>query len=280
MLTAFKFIAAIVGGSVAMMADAVHSLSDLLTDFIVLIFVRISGKPEDCDHHYGHGKYETLATTIVGLLLLVVGGMLLAGGVEKIVAVCRGAVLAVPGGIALVAAIVSIISKELIYHITKRVGKQVQSDAVVANAWHHRTDALSSIGTGLGIGGALLLGPRWAILDPIAAVVVSVFIVAAAAKLLQGAINQLLEKSIPEEDQKKIEAIIAEDPEVCELHHLRTRYIGTRIAIEMHLRMPGNTPLTVAHEHSMMAERRLRDAFGEGTIINIHIEPIKVDGHY
>lgn len=280
LLTAFKFVAAILGSSAAMMADAVHSLSDLLTDFIVLIFVRISGKPEDGDHHYGHGKYETLATSIVGLMLLVVGAMLLAEGVQKIVGFFHGEVLAVPGWIALVAALVSIVSKELVYQVTRKVGVRVQSDAVIANAWHHRTDSLSSIGTGLGIGGALLLGPSWAILDPIAAVVVSVFIIAAAAKLLRGAIDQLLEKSLPEEEHQRIKSLVTVDPEVSEMHNLRTRRIGSRISIEMHLRMPGDTPLSVAHEHTMQLEQRLREAYGPDTLISIHTEPLKVNGKY
>lgn len=280
LLTGFKFVAAIVGCSAAMMADAVHSLSDLATDFIVLLFVRISQKPADRDHHYGHGKYETLATTIVGLSLLVVGGMLLAQGVEKIVAVCHGETLEVPGWIALVAAIVSIVAKELVYQVTARVGRKTQSDAVIANAWHHRSDALSSIGTGLGIGGALLLGEKWAILDPIAAAIVSIFIIAAAAKLIQGALSQLLEKSLPEEDERRIEAIVAEDKALSEMHKLRTRRIGNRISMEMHIRMPGETPLSEAHHHSILLEQRLKQAFGEDTLINIHLEPIKVDGHY
>lgn len=280
LLTVFKFVAAIAGTSAAMMADAVHSLSDLITDFIVLVFVRISSKPADRDHHYGHGKYETLATTIVGLILLVIGATLLAGGVEKIVRAINGEVLPVPGTIALWAALVSIVAKELVYQITIRVGKRVQSDVVIANAWHHRTDSFSSIGTGLGIGGALLLGEKWAVLDPIAAVVVSVFIVAAAAKLLKAALAELLEKSLPEEDEEAIRRAVEEDPAMSEVHNLRTRRIGSRVSIEMHLRMPGEMSLDESHRHSMSLEQRLRAHFGPDTLVNIHIEPLKVNGEY
>lgn len=275
LLTAFKFVAGIFGHSAAMMADAVHSLSDLLTDFIVLLFVRISSRPADRNHHYGHGKYETLATTIVGLCLLVVGAMLLSDGVEKIVGVYRGEALEVPGHIALWAALVSIVAKEAIYWVTIRVGREVNSDAVIANAWHHRTDSFSSIGTGLGIGGALLMGEKWAILDPIAAVMVSIFIVVAAAKLLKQAIDQLLERSLPEEDLKRIEAIVSENDAFSHMHKLRTRRIGSRACISMHLRMPGDTSLSEAHRHSDEIEKQLRAAFGEDTIISIHVEPLK-----
>jgi len=280
LLTAFKFVAGIVGHSGAMIADAVHSLSDLLTDFIVLIFVRISGKPADKDHHYGHGKYETLATAIIGICLLVVGALLMKEGIEKIVIVIHGGSIASPGWIAFVAAVVSILSKEIIFQLTARVARKTQSDAVLANAWHHRSDALSSVGTGLGIAGALLLGEKWVILDPIAAVIVSIFIIITAIKLIQNPISQLLDRSLPEKDETCIRNIIAKDEQLSCLHNLRTRKIGNRVSIDMHLRMPGNISLHEAHEHSIRLEKDLRQEFGSDTIINIHIEPLKVNGQY
>lgn len=280
LLVALKFAAGILGASAAMIADAVHSLSDLLTDFVVLIFVRISGKPADDKHPYGHGKFETLATTIIGASLLIVGALLLAGGVEKILAAVRGAILPQPGRIALWTALASIALKELIYQLTAHSGRRVRSDALMANAWHHRTDALSSVGTALGIGGAIVLGQRWAVLDPIAACVVSIFIIAAAAKLLREAINQLMERSLPDEEEARIRAIVAEDEALSDLHRLRTRQIGNVYAITMHLRMPGSTSLNDAHYHSQLLEQRLREAFGPDTIINLHIEPLKVGGEY
>ena len=279
-LVAVKFVAGILGASAAMVADAVHSLSDLLTDFIVLAFVKISSKPADRDHNYGHGKYETLATIIVGGALLVVGAMLLAGGVEKIVAAARGDVLAVPGWIALAAALVSILAKEIVFRFTVRVGRKTGSDAVIANAWHHRSDALSSIGTGLGIGVALLLGEKWAVLDPIAAAVVSIFIIVTAVKLLAPAINQLMEKSLPEEEEKFIWDAVAEDSSLHELHHLRTRRVGQVVSIEMHIRMAGDISLNESHRHSVILEKKLRGHFGQNAVINIHIEPLKVNGEY
>lgn len=280
LLLAFKFLAGIVGGSAAMLADAVHSLSDFLTDIVVLVFVKISNRPADRKHSYGYGKYETLATLCIGLALLAVGIGIAVDGVEKIIQVWNGETLAQPGWIAFWAAIASIVLKELTYWLTIRVAKQVDSEALKANAWHHRSDALSSIGTGLGIGGAILLGQKWTILDPIAALVVSVFIVLTALRLTYGAISEFLEQSLPEENENEIRAIVAADTELSELHHLCTRRLGNRVAIEMHLRMPGNTPLTVAHKHASAIEQQLKQRFGDQTHINIHLEPTKVNGKY
>ena len=280
LLLAFKFLAGILGGSAAMLADAVHSLSDFLTDIVVLVFVKISNRPADRKHSYGYGKYETLATLCIGIALLAIGIGIAVDGVEKIIQVWNGETLAQPGWIAFWAAIASIALKELTYWLTIRVAKQVDSEALRANAWHHRSDALSSIGTGLGIGGAILLGQKWTILDPIAALVVSVFIVLTALRLTYGAIGEFLEQSLPEENENEIRAIVAADKELSELHHLCTRRLGNRVAIEMHLRMPGNTPLTIAHKHASAIEQQLKQRFGDQTHINIHLEPTKVNGKY
>lgn len=280
LLTALKFAAGILGASAAMIADAVHSLSDLLTDFVVLLFVRISSRPADADHPYGHGKYETLATAIVAIALLAAGGVLLAEGIEKILSAIHGELLPMPGRIALWAALISIAAKELIYQLTMRVGRRVQSQALEANAWHHRTDALSSVATAAGIGGALLFGGKWAILDPIAAVMVSLFILVAAGKLLHGAIQELLEKRLPEEVEQEIRRIVAEDKDMSELHQLRTRRVGNVYSIDMHIRMPGNVSLYESHRHSMLLEQRLRERFGRDTLVSVHIEPFKINGTY
>ena len=274
-LTALKFAAGILGCSAAMIADAVHSLSDLLTDFVVLLFVRISSRPADSDHPYGHGKYETLATAIVAVALLAAGGVLAAEGVQKILSAIHGEELVMPGRIALWAALISIAAKEIIYLLTIRVSRRVQSSVLEANAWHHRTDALSSVATSIGIGGALLFGGKWAILDPIAAALVSIFILVAAARLLHEALQDLLEKRLPEEVENEIRAMVAADSEMSEMHKLRTRRVGNVYSIEMHLRMDGNMPLAEAHRHSAMLEQRLRERFGQQTMITIHMEPLK-----
>ncbi len=274
-LLVFKFIAGILGGSAAMIADAVHSLSDFLTDIVVIAFVRISSKPEDEDHDYGHGKYETLATSIIGLALLMVGLYIFYNGARQIWDVMHGAEIEQPGLVALIAAIVSILLKEWTYRFTVSVGKKVESQAVIANAWHHRSDALSSIGTAIGIGGAILLGKGWAVLDPVAALVVSVFIVKTALGLLSTSSGELLEKSLPKEVEKKIVDIVESEPEVSEVHHLCTRRIGSNIAIEMHIRMPGEISLKDSHTRASDIERKLRQHFGEHTHINLHVEPLK-----
>ena len=258
-----------------MIADAVHSLSDFMTDIVVLLFVKISSKPEDKDHDYGHGKYETLATSMIGVALLCVGLYILYSGAYRTWAAFKGSPIEQPGIVALWAALFSIVMKEWTYRFTAKVGKEVQSQAVVANAWHHRSDALSSIGTAVGIGGAIFLGKEWAVLDPIAAVVVSIFIIRTAAMLVSGALNELLEKSLPDEEERQIEEIVHSEPEVSGMHHLCTRRIGNRIAIEMHLRMPGEISLNESHAHATNIERKLRSLFGERTHINIHVEPLK-----
>lgn len=274
-LLVFKFMAGILGGSAAMIADAVHSLSDFLTDIVVVLFVKISSKPEDKDHDYGHGKYETLATSFIGVALLCVGLYILYSGSYRTWAAFNGAPIEQPGIVALLAALFSIMLKEWTYRFTVKVGKEVQSQAVIANAWHHRSDSLSSIGTAIGIGGAIFLGKEWAVLDPIAAVVVSIFIIRTAAMLVSGALNELLEKSLPDEEERQIEEIVHSEPEVSGMHHLCTRRIGNRIAIEMHLRMPGEISLNESHAHATNIERKLRNHFGERTHINIHVEPLK-----
>ena len=276
LLLVFKFVAGVLGHSAAMIADAVHSLSDFVTDLIVIVFVKISSKPEDADHAYGHGKYETLASCIIGLALIVVGVMMGYNATVKIVDVVRnGTELASPGIIAPAAAVLSIVLKEWMFHLTRKVAREVDSPAVEANAWHHRSDALSSVGTAIGIGGAVLLGSKWAVLDPIAALVVSVFIVVQAAKILSDAIGQLMEKSLPRDVEQRICEIVYEEEGTSDIHHLRTRKIGSQISIELHVRMNGYLTLREVHDKSIAIEKRLRAAFGDSTYINLHVEPLK-----
>ena len=275
LLLVAKFVAGILGHSAAMIADAVHSLSDFVTDVIVLVFVRLSNKPADDDHAYGHGKYETIATSIIGIALLAVACMLGWEGLTKIYAFICGEQLQSPGHIALAAAIVSILSKEWVYRITRKVAYAVESSALEANAWHHRSDALSSIGTAIGIGGAVLLGNKWAVLDPIAAVVVSVFIIKTAYMLIRKSSGELLEERLPSDTENLIRDIVYRTREVKDIHHLYTRRIGSTIAIEMHLRLPGDMPLAEAHRRASEIERNLRSEFGAGTHIMLHLEPIK-----
>lgn len=274
-LLVLKFAAGILGHSAAMIADAVHSLSDFLTDIVVICFVRLSSKPADHDHDYGHGKYETIATSVIGMALMVVAVMLGWNGVEKIVHYLKGDQLESPGMVALIAALFSIGLKEWIFRVTRNVSREVSSPALEANAWHHRSDALSSVGTAIGIGGAYLLGARWTVLDPIAAVLVSLMIAYTALCILKQASGELLEESLPKETEDMIERIVYEDRDVSDIHNLRTRRIGSIIAIEMHMRMPGHISLQESHEHATLIEKRLRKEFGSKTHIMLHIEPQK-----
>ena len=275
LLLVFKFFAGIAGHSAAMLADAVHSLSDFITDIVVIVFVRIAGKPEDKGHDYGHGKYETLATAIIGLLLLCVGFGIFWNGASSIYTFLRGGQLESPGVVALVAALVSIVSKEILYQYTVIQGKKLNSQAVIANAWHHRSDALSSIGTAIGIGGAIVLGDHWRVLDPVAAVVVSFFIMKVSVRLLIPCVDELLEKSLPEDVEKEIEQTVLSFPGVSQPHHLRTRRIGNYYAIELHVRMDGKITLEEAHSTATAIENKLKEMFGKGTHVGIHVEPTK-----
>lgn len=274
-LSLLKLAAGVVGRSGAMVADAVHSFSDLATDIVVIAFARISAKPRDTDHDYGHGKYETLATIIISIALGVVGTGILVNSIRGIRTVIDGGLLPRPGAVALVAAVVSILVKEILYRYTVRVGRRIDSPSVVANAWHHRSDALSSLGTLLGIGCAFFLGDKWRIADPIAALIVSVFIFKIAFDLIRTGLGELLEQSLPEEVEKEILGIVAANPRVREPHNLRTRRIGAAIAIEVHVRMDGKMTVEESHELTVDIEQRLRERFGEGTMIAIHVEPVK-----
>lgn len=275
LLLVFKFVAGITAHSSAMIADAVHSLSDFVTDIVVIAFVRISGKPQDEDHEYGHGKYETFATALIGAALLFVGVGIFADSASGIVGFMRGERLEAPGMLAFVAALVSVLSKEAVYRYTVIKGRRLNSKAVIANAWHHRSDALSSIGTMAGIGGAIFLGDTWRVLDPLAALVVSLFVIRVAWQLVKPSIDELLEKSLPKEMEDTITAVILSFKGVRSPHHLRTRYIGNTIAIEVHIRLDGSMTLNEAHDITKGIEAALKEKFGERTHIGIHMEPWK-----
>ena len=276
-LSVLKLAAGIVGRSGAMVADAVHSFSDLATDVVVIAFARISAKPRDDGHDYGHGKYETLATIIISLALGIVGAGILAGSIRDIRIVVDGGLLPRPGLVALVAAGVSIVVKEILYRYTVREGRAVDSPSVVANAWHHRSDALSSIGTLTGIGLAYFLGDKWRIADPLAALVVSVFIFKIAFDLLRSGLGELLEHALPAATEQEILNILTHSKEVTEPHHLRTRRIGATVAIEAHIRVDPRMSVLRSHQLTVDIERRLKERFGPNTLISIHVEPIETE---
>ena len=274
-LSLLKLAAGILGRSGAMIADAVHSFSDLATDVVVIVFARISAKPRDDGHDYGHGKYETLATILISIALGIVGAGILVNSIGAVRVVLDGGLLPRPGLVALVAAVLSIAAKEILYRYTVREGRAIDSPSVIANAWHHRSDALSSLGTLVGIGCAYFLGDRWRIADPIAALIVAVFIFKVAFDLIRTGLGELLEKSLPEETEREILRIVTLDPAVREPHNLRTRRIGAAIAVEVHVRVDGAMSVACSHALTVGIERRLRERFGEETMIAVHVEPLK-----
>ena len=274
LLVGLKAVAGVAGHSAAMVSDAVHSLSDFVTDIVVLVFVRVSARPQDEDHDYGRGKYETLATLFIGLALAAAAVGIVVSGAGKLARWLQGEDLPAPGKVALVAALVSIAVKELLFQYTRLKGKHLQSKALEANAWHHRSDALSSVGTAIGIGGALLLGNRWTVLDPLASIVVGAMLVKVAWDLLGPSFGELTDSSLPADTEQEMLDIIRGVPGVEDPHNLRTRRIGNRIAAEVHIRLDGRLPLSEAHEKASEVERRLKDRFGPQTHVIVHMEPL------
>ncbi len=273
LLLVLKFVAGVLGHSSAMVADAVHSLSDFLTDIMVLVFVKISSKPNDKKHEYGHGKFETLAMTIIGFVLVIVAVGIISKGVVKIDDFFEGQELEAPGMLALWAAVISIVSKDAVYRYSILKARKLQSQALEANAWHHRSDALSSIGTLVGVGGAICLGQKWVILDPIASVVVGVFIGKVAFELLRDGIGDLTDKALPESVEQEILNMVSGLDNVGNPHNLKTRRIGNHYAIELHVKMDGDISLREAHDKATEIENLLRSKYGKETHVAVHVEP-------
>ena len=272
-LTAGKIVAGIIGRSAAMVADGIHSLSDLLSDAVVLVFTHISSKGKDRDHSFGHGKFETLATLIVSIILVTVGGNLMSNGIRSIIGVFNGTEIPKPGYIALIAAAVSIASKEWLYHATVRVGKKTGSTVVIANAWHHRSDALSSIGSLIGIGGAIVLGDKWTVLDPLASCLISIAIIVVAVKMALPSLAELLETSLPEDIEQEIIRIASSVKGVNDIHDLKTRRNGISFIIDAHIVVNPEMSIVEAHDISTDVEEALRMKYGPETQLSIHVEP-------
>lgn len=272
-LTVAKLLAGIFGRSAAMVADGVHSLSDLLSDLVVLIFTHVSSKDKDRKHAFGHGKFETMATLIVSVILAVVAYRLMVNGVKSIVDIATGEMLPEPRYIALIAAVVSIIAKEILYQWTVKVGKKTNSTVVIANAWHHRSDALSSIGSLIGIGGAIILGDEWTMLDPIASCVISVAIAITAVRIAIPSLAELLETSLPENIENQIIKTASEVAGVRDIHELKTRRNGISVIIDAHIVVDPSMTIVEAHDIATKVEEALMAEFGKETQVNIHVEP-------
>ena len=277
-LGAGKIAAGIIGRSGAMVADGVHSLSDFVTDVIVLVFVSLSRRRADADHQYGHGKYETFATMLIALALLLVAVLLLVDGVDKVWLTLHGEVLPRPGMIALVVAVVSIAAKEWLFRYTKKWGEKINSAAVLANAWHHRSDAMSSLATLAGVAGAMFLGEHWRILDPLAAIAVSVFIVIVSFRIGMPSVKELLEVSLPAPVCADMWTVIRETPGVRAFHHFRSRSNGGKIIVDVHIKVDPAISVVEGHDIADKVECRMRQRFGNDMIANIHVEPYRGEG--
>ena len=275
LLVCVKVAAGVAGHSAAMVSDAVHSLSDLLTDFVVLAFVRVSGRPKDASHDYGHGKFETMASLLIGIFLAAAAIGIVVSGAVKLSSWLQGEDIPAPGRMALWAALLSIAAKELLFRYTDAQGRKLDSPALRANAWHHRSDALSSIGAAIGIAGALLLGDRWTVLDPLASIVIGAMLVKVAWDLLGPSFGELTDSSLPAETEQEIIGMIRDIPGIFEPHNLRTRRIGRLIAAEVHIRLDGSQSLSEAHEKASEVERRFKERFGRESHIIVHMEPLK-----
>lgn len=274
-LMLFKIFAGVIGKSTAMIADGVHSLSDFVTDVVVIAFIGISGKEHDEDHRYGHGKYETFATLLISLALIIVAVGIFWNGLTKVMDTLHGKNIEQPGYLALAAALLSIIVKEILFRYTKKTGEHIKNQAVIANAWHHRSDVLSSIGTMLGIAGAIFLGEQWRILDPLAGIIVSFFILKVAIQLGMPSVHELLEKSLPPETIEEINTIIESNPEILAYHNLKTRKVGSNCVIDVHIKLDPLTTFIHSHDIATELELKLREKFGAKTITSIHTEPFK-----
>ena len=273
LLSTLKLIVGFMGNSGALIADGVHSLSDLATDVIVYISLKITKKPADEKHNYGHGKVETVATVLVSMALFIAGFSIGKEGITKIIGFSKGTEIAIPSLLVLIVAGISLVVKETLFRFTISIGRKESNDALIANAWHQRSDALSSLGVLIGVGGAVLLGPDFAFLDSVAQIIVSLFIFSAAYKILIPNIGQLVDVSLDEEKLSVIKRIFDENPSVLDYHHLRTRRIGSTNAVDVHVLVDSKLDIRAAHDISTELEYYLKSYLGDNSLVSIHIEP-------
>lgn len=274
-LGTLKVVFGVIAHSGALVADGIHSFSDFITDIIVLVSVGLARRSPDEKYSYGHGKYETFATMLIAIALVIVGFLIIIDAITVIAHVLEGHPLDRPGFAALIVCVASIAVKEGLYHYTRRVGEAIGSPAVVANAWHHRSDALSSVATLAGIAGALFLGEKWRVLDPLAQLVVGVFIIIVGVKMAMPAVKELLEVSLPENIEEEIKNAIITTPGVLDYHHLRSRRNGPAVIIEVHIKVNPLIPVKEGHEIATDVENRIRKIVGQQSLITTHVEPYK-----
>jgi len=272
-LSAIKFAAGILGHSNALIADAIHSFSDLLTDMAVIAGVHYAARPVDQGHHYGHGKFETLSSVFIAFILLLASLAILWEGLYLLFKASQGSWPRVPDALAFWIAVLSVIIKEGMYQYTIRIANKINSQAVKVNAWHHRSDAFSSLAVSIGIGGAILLGNKWSILDAITAALVGLWVLQFAIRSFINGMNELLEASLDDEKNQQILTLVRTVPGVINPHNLRTRRIGNSIAVDMHIKVARSLSIVEAHDIATEVEQRLKDFLGRNSFISVHVEP-------
>ena len=265
-LALFKFLAGILAHSGAMISDAVHSASDVLSSFIVIIGVKLSVKAADREHPYGHERFECVAAIILAVVLAMTGLLIGVRAVENIGAQTQTA----PGLLALIAAAVSIAAKEAMYWYTRYYARRLNSAALMANAWHHRSDALSSIGALIGIGGARLGYP---IMEPIASLVICVFILKAAYDIFKDATGKMVDRACDAETEKRLRDCVSAEPEVLGIDRLQTREFGNRIYVDLEICLDGQLSLVEAHSIAERVHDRIEQEFPTVKHIMVHVNP-------
>lgn len=280
LLVILKLVVGVLGHSSALIAEAINSISDFATDLIALIFIRISGKPQDDDHHYGHGKYETLASVVMAVVMMSVGLLLLFHSVRDVYGLLfLGLVLPSPSILPLIIALVSLVVKELLYRYTSRWAHRLKSSALKAKAADHRGDTLALLAVSLGLAGAIFLGDQYLFLEPMAAAIVSLFILRMGWAVLRPAFCELTEESLPAHIEDEIRQIACQIPNIKGISKLRTRSIGERYAIELDILVNGTITVTEGHDITLSLEEALYSRFGEMTHVTIHVEPAECPCH-
>jgi cation diffusion facilitator family transporter len=273
MLALGKFAAGHWGNSYALVADGLHSVSDVVTDIILIFGLYMASRPVDHDHNFGHGKFETVAASLIGVALIVAGASLIYNSYFVFQAEWQGGTTTRPTALAVVAALLSFGVKEFLFVYTLRAGKALGSNSLKANAWHHHSDALSSLGAFIGVGLAWYLGDELGFFDPLAAIVVSFFVLKVGWDVLRDSFNELMEKSLGPDVHRQITTVADGIAGLSNPHSIKTRKIGQDIAIEMHIDVDVNTTVGNAHALTEILEDHLKEAFGESTFISIHVEP-------
>ncbi len=264
-LAIFKFVAGTVGNSTALVADAIHSLSDLATDLIVYYSLKISGQKPDEEHPYGHGRAETIGASFVGAAIILVG----VGIAWEVLSEVVGGVILVPTSLALAGAVVSIVAKEILYRYTVLVGRRLKSESIMANAWHHRSDALSSMAVLVGVAGAQM---GWPLMDPLAAVIVGIMIAHVGIKIAREAVNNLMDTGVSDAELETMRSIIKESPGVVHYHELKTRRLGKDVLVDIHIQVPPRISISEAHNIAETVRVNLKKNLEDVADALVHID--------